>query len=160
MGSYSKLDKKVFFEFYHNKEKLRRIALCIRAIIADKKLSHQLMLMESEMPYEALEGETLFRLHKVRERSPNLIIQKKQAVLKATGKLECEVCQFDFFKVYGELGKGFIECHHKTPLHLLSTAQKTALDDLALVCANCHRMLHKSINTISIQELKSIIKPR
>lgn len=157
MDSYSSLDKEVFFEFYKNKDKLHRIASEIRAVVEDKELSHKVMLMEPEMPYEALEGEILFRLHKVRERDGKLIFKKKQAVLKATGKLECEVCQFDFFKVYGELGKGFIECHHKAPLHLLIAAQNTTLKDLALVCANCHRMLHKSINIVTIESLKKLL---
>ncbi len=161
MDSYSNLDKEVFLEFYKNKDKLRRVASSIRAIVKDKELSHEVMLMEPEQPYEmpeAIEGEILFRLHKVRERDGKLTAKKKQAVLKATEKLECEVCQFDFFKVYGELGKGFIECHHKRPLHLLTAAQKTTLDDLALVCANCHRMLHKAINALTIEELKKVVK--
>jgi len=158
MESYSNLDKEVFLEFYKNKDKLRRVASSIRAVVTDKELSHEVMLMEPEVPYEALEGEILFRLHKVRERDGKLTAKKKQSVLKATEKLECEVCQFDFFKAYGDLGKGFIECHHISPLHLLDATQKTTLDDLALVCANCHRMLHKSINMLSIEELKKIVK--
>jgi len=32
--------------------------------------------------------------------------------------------------------------------------KKTSLDDLALVCSNCHRMLHREISTLSVEELK------
>lgn len=161
MKSYSKLDEQVFFEFWEDKEKLRQIAVTIRAIAQDKTLASEINLVEpdptAEM-VESIEGELLYRLHKLRERNSNLVQRKKRAILGATGKLECEVCRFDFGRVYGQLGEGYIECHHKTPLHKLRVAQKTTLEDLALVCANCHRMLHKSINTLTVEELKKIVK--
>ena len=39
-------------------------------------------------------------------------------------------------------GRGFIECHHVKALHTLAEAQTTRLDDLVLLCSNCHRMVH------------------
>lgn len=68
--------------------------------------------------------------------------------------MDCEVCGFDFYLKYGELGKGFIECYHKKPLSALEPNTETKLSDLALVCANCHIMLHKEISTLSVSELK------
>ncbi|WP_371514390.1 HNH endonuclease [Arenibacter sp. NBRC 103722] len=82
---------------------------------------------------------------------------KKNSYFKSNGKLDCEVCGFDFYLKYGELGKGFIECHHKTPLSELEPNTETKLSDLALVCSNCHRMLHKEISTLSISTLKEIL---
>ena len=41
------------------------------------------------------------------------------------------------------LGDGFVECHHRTPLAALPGVTTTRLTDLAIVCANCHRMLHR-----------------
>jgi 5-methylcytosine-specific restriction protein A len=61
--------------------------------------------------------------------------------MEATGRLECEVCGFDFFETYGERGNGFAECHHK--LALSHGTRSTYLRDLAVVCANCHRMFHR-----------------
>jgi 5-methylcytosine-specific restriction enzyme A len=56
----------------------------------------------------------------------------------------CEVCGFNFERVYGELGRGFIECHHEHPLAARDGASRqTTLDQLRLVCRNCHSMLHK-----------------
>ncbi|HRA90336.1 MAG TPA: HNH endonuclease, partial [Planctomycetaceae bacterium] len=60
------------------------------------------------------------------------------------GCLQCEVCAFDFFETYGEIGKGFAECHHRTPIHTLIEESTITLDQLAIVCSNCHRMLHRS----------------
>jgi 5-methylcytosine-specific restriction endonuclease McrA len=55
---------------------------------------------------------------------------------------ECRVCGHRFEKVYGRLGVGFAEAHHRVPLSQLTENVKTHLSDLVTVCANCHRMLH------------------
>ena len=105
---------------------------------------------------EAAEGRVKLRKHKVRERNTRLVKAKKELVLKQTGKLACEVCGFDFLKTYGKLGAGFIECHHGVPLAELESGSVTRLSDLHLVCANCHRMLHRN-NTMSVVELRALI---
>jgi 5-methylcytosine-specific restriction protein A len=51
-----------------------------------------------------IEGRILYRVHKTRERKRSA--EKKRAVMEATGRLECEVCGFDFFETYGERGNG------------------------------------------------------
>jgi hypothetical protein len=89
------------------------------------------------------EGRELLRLHRSRERNRGLVARKKRRVLIKTGRLECEACGFDFAAVYGELGAGFAECHHTQPLAQGTGERRTALTDLAVVCANCHRMLHR-----------------
>ena len=43
-----------------------------------------------------------------------------------------------------ELGDGFIEVHHLAPLFSDSQPRRTTLDDLLLVCSNCHRMIHRT----------------
>ena len=92
------------------------------------------------------EGRRIERLHKRRERSSRVVREAKERHARANnGSLPCEVCGFDFQKMYGDRGKHFIEAHHKVPLSELKEDQiaETLVDDLALVCANCHRMLHK-----------------
>ncbi len=56
------------------------------------------------------------------------------------GIILCECCQFDFFAKYGKLGEGFIEAHHK--MFLSTGSRRTKPEDFAMVCSNCHRMLH------------------
>jgi hypothetical protein len=61
------------------------------------------------------------------------------------GRLLCEVpqCGFDFEKRYGKLGHGYAQVHHLIPLHKAPAAGRAAkLSDLAIVCANCHVMIH------------------
>jgi hypothetical protein len=89
------------------------------------------------------EGRELLRLHRTRERSRRLVARKKRSVLSARGRLACEVCGFDFAAEYGRLGEGFAECHHTLPLGQAAGERRTRLSDLAVVCANCHRMLHR-----------------
>src|SRR5262245_20878059 len=92
---------------------------------------------------EEIEGSTLFKLHRLKERSRRLVRRKKRLVFAASGRLLCEVCDFDFALVYGSLGEGFAECHHTVPLAELDGTAPTRLADLAIVCSNCHRMLHR-----------------
>jgi 5-methylcytosine-specific restriction protein A len=73
------------------------------------------------------------------------------------GVLMCEVCEFDFHAAYGDLGYGFMECHHIVPLCELEESSLVRLDDLALVCSNCHSMLHCARPWRSIAQLRACI---
>lgn len=161
MDAGSKLDKEIFNEFVNQKEKLRSLSAEIRKIAKDNDLSYNLSTVEEdEQTYNdtVQEGQVLYRLHKFRERDSKIAKKKKEYVFKKTGRLACEVCDFDFYEKYGEIGKGYIECHHLTPLGSLNAETITALEDLALVCANCHRMLHKDVNRIDCTKLRNSIK--
>ncbi|MES5823541.1 HNH endonuclease [Streptomyces sp. RG80] len=91
----------------------------------------------------AIEGRLLTRWALARERDPKLRKRKIEQVRRLKQVLRCEVCDFDFARTYGDLGEGYIEVHHVTPL-FISGVRETRLDDLACLCANCHRMCHKS----------------
>lgn len=87
--------------------------------------------------YPQLEREVV-RRHLVRERSRELSLACKQR-----DGFRCRVCRMTFAEVYGEeLGAEFAESHHLHPLSRKRAGKKTRLEDLATVCANCHRMLH------------------
>ena len=108
------------------------------------------------------EGTRIEKRHKARERNRKVVqMAKQEHARKHKGNLPCEVCGFDFGKKYGkEIGDFFLEAHHKIPLCKLDELQgtQTTVSDLAMVCANCHRMLHRS--PVSIQELSRIVKRR
>ncbi|WP_328747764.1 HNH endonuclease [Streptomyces sp. NBC_00285] len=91
----------------------------------------------------AIEGRLLVRRALARERDPKLRSRKIEQVRRSGRPLQCEVCDFDFASTYGDLGEGYIEVHHVTPLYV-SGIRETRLNDLACVCANCHRMCHRS----------------
>lgn len=161
LTSFSKLDKETFDEFYDKRNKLERIVDLIFNSLEEKEIINKLYKIEDDTDSyvkEGFEGEIIYKLHKLRERDEKLTEGKKKKVLKETGKLKCEVCDFDFYEKYGELGKGFIECHHTIQLSTYKSKQNTKLSELALVCSNCHRMLHRNREDMSINKLKGIIK--
>lgn len=152
----SKLEEKVWLEFAHDKQNLHQIAQSIIAGIRQPSQS----IIHTEEDFEEIEfpeGKVLYRMHRLRERNPKLVAQIKKQALK-NGKLECQVCRFDFYKTYGELGKGYIECHHTKPVSSYKDIQKTTIKDLVLVCSNCHRMLHRRRPWLSIEDLSLLLK--
>jgi putative restriction endonuclease len=106
------------------------------------------------------EGKKYFVTHLCIERNPKVIKLAKDNFKNNNGKLYCEVCEFDFNNVYGERGFDFIEGHHKIPLAALnnSSNQRVNISDINMVCSNCHRMIHRKKQWITIEELKEIIK--
>lgn len=159
MTAYSRLDEEIFMEFVNNKKQLSDIATKIKNIVLNSTLNYNLYKIENEEEENesAKEGQILYKLHKYKERNRSIIKKKKESYLKKYGKLNCEICGFDFVSVYGEIGAGFIECHHKKALSELTEETETTLNDLILVCPNCHRMLHRKSNLLSIEELKNIL---
>jgi 5-methylcytosine-specific restriction protein A len=95
-----------------------------------------------------------YRLHFRIER--NSSISKK--VKEAKGYI-CEACNFDFRTKYGDLGKNFIEAHHLIPISSLDIGQYqiNILKDFAVLCSNCHSMIHRLENPSNIELLKSIV---
>ncbi|MFE0042623.1 HNH endonuclease [Streptomyces albireticuli] len=139
-----KLDKVMIAAFLEHPAELSAAAAAIRKGSTWTELSQI-----PEHPDEAaedgatgLEGRLLARWTLARERDPKLR-RRKIAHAQRLGQMRCEVCAFDFGRSYGQLGEGYIEVHHVVPLHI-SGLQETKLDDLALLCANCHRMCHRN----------------
>ncbi|SDY90675.1 5-methylcytosine-specific restriction enzyme A [Citreimonas salinaria] len=64
-----------------------------------------------------------------------------------------------FSEIYGELGAGYIEAHHKVPVAQLKDGSKTKISDLAALCANCHRIIHKN-NLMPVEELAKLLAER
>lgn len=85
------------------------------------------------------EGKEKLRLHISKERNYTFIKKAK----KDYNKCICQICGFDFFKNYGDIGKDFIEAHHIVPISELKNETSLKFSDLIFVCSNCHSMLHK-----------------
>ena len=122
------------------------------------KSFHKLNLNLDDIHFEAEEGKILSALHHYKERDKKIVEAKKLSILAKFNKLSCEACDFNFKEFYGERGNGYIECHHLLPVSQMSLNHKTKLDDLCLLCSNCHRMIHKNIPWLTLQQLKEIIK--
>lgn len=103
------------------------------------------------------EGRLLFRWHRTRERNRGVVDRKKQSVLDAGGRLECEACGFNFGRQYGSAGESYIECHHRVPLSETGET-RTKTSDLILLCANCHRVAHRARPWLTPDALQGLVR--
>ncbi|MFI5532470.1 HNH endonuclease [Kitasatospora sp. NPDC051853] len=154
------LDALVLQDFLDSPLEMAAAAALIRAGILSGELTDR-PTAETEVDedlddIEAPEGRILLKKHLHRERSRSLRKKKIDSVLHRGLRLACEACGFDFELAYGARGAGYIECHHVVPLHQ-SGAVRTKLTDLALICANCHRMIHRQAPWPTPRELRALM---
>lgn len=107
----------------------------------------------------ALEGRLLFRRHRQRERDTALVMRRRRAFAAEHGRVFCESCKFDPVAYYGDRGLAAIECHHRRPLSD-GGERRTRLEDLCLLCAGCHRIVHAGGGCLSIEELCKLVEDR
>lgn len=152
-------DLVVLQEFLDNGPLMSAAAAAIRQGVESGRLLddlddlHDIDELDDE---EATEGRLLERRHFARERDRRLRAKKIRQHRKTHSSLACEVCGFDFEANYGERGEGYIECHHVVPLHT-SAERKTKLSDLILICANCHRMIHRKNPWLNPEQLRELM---
>ena len=149
-------DKEVIARFIAEPDVMHSLAESIRASAAEDE--------PADFPRDAgyeneseIEGRYLLRWHAYRERNPSLRRKKISSVLAQGRTLSCESCGFDFNQTYGERGQGYIECHHVEPLHIGGEGPRS-IRDLALLCSNCHRMIHTRPPWPTPAELREIIR--
>lgn len=154
----NKLDRMVLHAFIERPAEMHAAAEAIRiGLKSGALLDLPPVEDEDEHGVSAPEGRLLLRQHVARERNPKLRAAKIKSVQGSGGAVACEVCSFDFGRTYGPLGAGYIECHHIVPLHV-SGPVTTKLADLALICSNCHRMIHRSAPWLTPSDLRKLIK--
>ena len=104
--------------------------------------------------YEGTEGKTKLLVHLSRERDRRLVNRKK----RSSQSLACEVCCFSFADAYGHLAAEYCEVHHLVPLAEAEAERKTSLNDLAVLCANCHRVVHLKYPPFTLAEVRSMFE--
>jgi ribosomal protein L44E len=106
------------------------------------------------------EGKAAYALHRRLERDSRIAKIAKRLRLRAAHDLKCDVCDFSSERVYGSLGTGYIEAHHTIPISEMARRKKTKThpSDMALVCSNCHRMLHRRRPWLGISELRDLLR--
>ena len=152
----NRLDRDVMSDFLARPDEMHALAVSIRESAAASEAPD----FPREAGYEnesEMEGRYLLRVHAYYERDRGLRQKKIKSVLDAGGTLACEVCKFDFAYFYGERGQGYIECHHVEPLHVGGERARW-IKDLALLCSNCHRMIHTKPPWPTPAELRELIR--
>ena len=148
-------DREVFAEFWPDPSRLAAAAAAIRANVAAAG-AREADAMDDDFA-DAPEGRVLTRVHRVRERNAKLVRARKAQVLADGNGLACQGCGFDFASFYGLRGQDFIECHHTIPVSELKPGSRTKLSDLALVCSNCHRMIHRRAPWLTLDQLRVVV---
>jgi len=153
-----RLEEEVWREFALDQNLLAQTAEAIRREYGLFKAPRTAAEAEDQLGDEEFpEGKIITMAHRRKERSRAAVNKKKAQALKRTGKLECEACGFDFRAFYGDSAGDIIECHHIKPLADVVGERTTRLSDLALVCANCHRVLHRVRPWISVMRLRQLL---
>lgn len=99
---------------------------------------------------QAIEGIARETTITIRSRSEP---RRRAALERAKGV--CEACGTDYSKLAGGLGKRVLQAHHRRQLALADEPVTNGLDDLAVVCANCHLMIHADVsNAMPVEELR------
>jgi 5-methylcytosine-specific restriction enzyme A len=153
----NRLDREVLQLFLDDPGEMRSQAEGIRDILLAWGPNRSALLDPDFDDAGAEEGGLLLREHLRRERDPKLKARKIKSAKRRGQAVACEACGFDFHRTYGQRGLDYIECHHRTPLGVTGKV-RTRLDDLALVCSNCHRMIHRSKDWLTVTQLKALIE--
>lgn len=134
---------------------------------ADDK-NHKFWLMNLEKDFETNneltgefpEGKIVERTHKARERNSQVVQLAKANFKKKHGRLYCEICKFDFETYYGNVGKDFIEGHHTIAVSEMTADHKTKPEDIAMLCSNCHKMVHKKRPWLTMDKLQTLMRKK
>jgi len=109
------------------------------------------------LPKGFMEGGINQIVLEVQYRSPQL---RKDAIAANNG-YSCYICGENFEEKYGEFGKGYIEIHHKKPLKDNKENHLTTINEVAVVCANCHSVLHHNgKEPLKVEFLKEVVRKR
>ena len=159
LSSVSAMDREVWDRYSSQREELHRLAESIRSSIrSTEKLSAEVSVNDEESEFP--EGALKYRQHVSRERNRTLVRTAKQRYKHEHGRVNCEICGFDFYAVYGDIGEDFIECHHTVPVSELNSNSTTRIEDIALLCPNCHRIVHRRRPWLRLEELRLILQKR
>ena len=109
----------------------------------------------TEDAFAYTEGKKVTRTLEQRQRNRQLVNKAKRRFKKQHGKYFCVACGFDFEAFYG---REYIEAHHTKALSEFDGEEITHLDDLAMLCANCHRIVHTQTPPLTIDKLIHLIK--
>jgi len=164
MANVSQGDRAVFADFAYQSDILDAAAKSIFQHIyhAETNAENQQVLAAEEtqagLIVPSIEGRILSSTHLRRERDPRLVERLKDEYFDANGFIDCTVCAFDFERRYGTHGHKYMEAHHLKPISQLSPeGEETTADDLALICANCHRMVHRKSPWLTIEQLRRML---
>ena len=156
LKNVSQMDREIWAEFNRNPKELARLAKLIRAeigFVADSTTNTH------DDDSEFYEGRLITILHRTRERDSrvrNRLLESR----RMDGPLTCDLCRCRSNSTKPGFVDTIFEVHHLKPLSL-ELAKSTRLSELALLCANCHRLIHKAISAekrwLTLEECRAVV---
>jgi len=151
----SATDLAVWRQFESRRPKVREIAHFIRKFAAEAPLHSS----QEEEDFEFAEGRIFTAMHRRIERNRKLRAALFRDRLKK-GALSCDSCGTTNPVKDKHLEDAVFDAHHLKPLSEAGQTM-TKLSDVALLCANCHRNIHRLMSITgrwaSIYELRAMI---
>jgi 5-methylcytosine-specific restriction enzyme A len=138
LSNVSKMDREVWAELGHQPKEVARLATRIREGMVTIVAGGEAV----EEDQEFLEGRIITELHLRRERDARL----RRKVLAQRTTLSCDCCHLERSDLPVEWQRSLFEVHHINPL-ALTGERATRVGDVALLCANCHRLTHAIISS-------------
>lgn len=111
--------------------------------------------------YSGVEGKKRVVAHVLRERDKSIVKKKKNDFRgRNGGRIFCECCGLEPIDMYGDDIDGIIEAHHRVPLMECADdeVRVTSIDDLILLCRNCHGVIHRISPMPALAELKKMLR--
>lgn len=135
----SKMDKAIATEFGDKPEEVARLAKLIRA--SAKILTPEDYEVTDDFEDEFHEGKSVFASHRRTERNKKL--RGKFLRRLDDADLKCGICGLERPHLNRSVHESLFELHHVLPLSENTGARITRLSDVVLLCASCHRAIHK-----------------
>ena len=140
LPNVSVTDRQVWLDLGNQPQRVKELASMIRDAAGVPDL---VVPTTEEEDFEFAEGRLITTLHRRRERSPRLRV-KLLISRKRRGKIACDMCGIHPIATNPAILEAQFEVHHVIPLSA-DASPITRLADTALLCASCHRLLHKAI---------------
>ena len=157
LSNVSKTDREVWQDFGHRPELVRQLVSAIKSGAQELAEEGATLIAED---VEFWEGRTITAVHLRRERKASLR-HKVIASRRKAGRMCCEAC--GHVPSLPGIEDAEFECHHVRPLATTGMVA-TKLADMALLCANCHRLLHRLMvakkQWVSVELLKETLERR
>ena len=157
LGNVSEMDRIVWSEFGSQSDKVKQLAGFIRAGVAVAESLEE--SFDGSDQEEFFEGRVITELHRRRERDHKLR-ERLLSSRRRIGRLTCDMCCAQSQPGAPMLEDAIFEVHHLIPLSM-ALERTIRLQDVALLCANCHRILHRAISLkkswLGISEAKGMI---
>lgn len=112
----------------------------------------------SEEDWEFVEGRKILRPHLFTERAAG--VRKKLLRSRGSDGLFCDICKTAGEHLGVELRDALFEAHHSSA-PMAAGERNTRKDDVALLCACCHRLLHRLVlvsgKWVTVSEAKALL---